>query len=119
MDVYFQVSMIHNSFDRAPGKKMQLKSFSISPHSKFKLGGLCNAGHSAKDSDDNDLNMSIRYKIGGNCVECQRQMTKKSRYAKLDAIGAKELNCARARSRLEDMRNAKEMGLTLEEYYGE
>lgn len=107
MDVYFHVSIFRRRFSNAPGEQLQLKSFNISPQSKFKLGGLCNAGHSAKDSDGNDLNMSIRYKIGGNCVECQRQMTKKSRYAKRDAIGEKELNCARARSRLEDMRNAK------------
>ncbi len=121
MDVYLPVSMGFNSFDSTPkpNKRMQLRSFSISPQSKFQLGGLCKHGHSAKDANGNDLDMTIRYKIGGNCVECQRQISKRAQFAKRDAIGEKEMNCARARSRLEDMRNAKEMGLTLEEYYDE
>ncbi|CAL9959716.1 hypothetical protein VPH1254_0049 [Vibrio phage 1254] len=119
MDVYFPVRMGLVDFDRTPNERMQLKSFSISPSSKFQLGGLCKQGHSARDADGNNLGMTIRYKVGGNCVECARLTSKRAQHASRDAVGEKELNCARACSRLEDMQIAKEMGLTLEEYYSE
>ena len=119
MDVYFPTRMGLTSFDRTPNQRMQMKSFNISAQSKFQLGGLCQHDHSATDADGNKLDMSIRYRSGGNCVECARLTGKRSMYARRDEIGESEINKARARSRLEDMQIAKEIGLTLEEYYSE
>lgn len=115
MYAYFPVVGRSGSFNG----KIKLRRFNISHNSKFKLGRVCKANHSAKDVDGNSLNMSIRYNSTGSCWECQRLKSKRSSFAIRDNLGEKELNSARARSRLEDMRNAKEMGLTLEEYYSE
>lgn len=115
MYAYFPVVGRSDSFNG----KIKLRRFNISHNSKFKLGRVCKANHSAKDVDGNSLNMSIRYNSTGSCWECQRLTSKRAQYARCDEVGESEINKARARSRLEDMRNAKEMGLTLEEYCSE
>ena len=96
---------------------MMLKSYHVAPGSKFHLGRLCKHGHEAMDSDHKGLGLSIRYSSCGTCVVCSGLSAKKSHYSRKDERGQKELNAARARARLEDIKIAKEMGITLGEYY--
>lgn len=119
MDVY-----LHDTIRRAwfknhnedGGRRVPLRRYDVSESSRFKLGTLCIHGHEALDEHGNGTGFSIRYRAGGgNCIVCNRNAGKRNSYVKRDQIGEKELRCAEARRRIEDIKYANEAGITMED----
>lgn len=82
------------------------KSYDLSD-GKHELGVLCSRGHRVWDEDGKLLEKSVRFSANRSCVVCARQTAKKP----LRGDPAESI----PRRRLEDLKLAKELGISVED----